>query len=141
MMSTKKMQLVGLLTVGALALSTGHAGAVPYSGIQAAAVAPAASTFNGAKVENVQWRRGGWRGHRWRGGRGIGLGILGGALLGGALAAPYSYRPYSYYPRHRYFYSRPNYSSAHAYCSRRFRSYDPASGTYLGYDGRRHACP
>jgi hypothetical protein len=23
----------------------------------------------------------------------------------------------------------------------RFRSYDPASGTYLGYDGQRHPCP
>jgi hypothetical protein len=28
-----------------------------------------------------------------------------------------------------------------AYCSQRFRSYDPASGTYLGYDGYRHPCP
>ena len=28
-----------------------------------------------------------------------------------------------------------------AYCARRFKSYDPASGTYLGYDGLRHSCP
>jgi hypothetical protein len=28
-----------------------------------------------------------------------------------------------------------------AYCAQRFRSYDPASGTYLGYDGFRHSCP
>jgi hypothetical protein len=28
-----------------------------------------------------------------------------------------------------------------AYCMRRFRSYDPGSGTYLGNDGYRHACP
>ncbi|WP_347337801.1 BA14K family protein [Rhodopseudomonas faecalis] len=27
------------------------------------------------------------------------------------------------------------------YCKRRFKSYDPRSGTYLGYDGRRHPCP
>ncbi|MBF9233123.1 BA14K family protein [Microvirga sp. BT350] len=27
------------------------------------------------------------------------------------------------------------------YCAQRFRSYDPASGTYLGYDGLRHPCP
>lgn len=27
------------------------------------------------------------------------------------------------------------------YCMRRFRSYDPQSMTYLGYDGRRHPCP
>jgi len=28
-----------------------------------------------------------------------------------------------------------------AVCAQRFRSYDPASGTYRGRDGRRHACP
>lgn len=28
-----------------------------------------------------------------------------------------------------------------AYCAQRFRSYDPASGTYLGLDGQRHPCP
>jgi hypothetical protein len=27
-----------------------------------------------------------------------------------------------------------------SYCAQRYRSYDPASGTYLGRDGRRHAC-
>lgn len=27
-----------------------------------------------------------------------------------------------------------------SYCAGRYRSYDPASGTYLGYDGRRHPC-
>jgi BA14K-like protein len=28
-----------------------------------------------------------------------------------------------------------------AYCQQRFRSYDVASGTYLGFDGLRHPCP
>jgi len=28
-----------------------------------------------------------------------------------------------------------------AYCSQRFRSYDPVSGTYMGFDGMRHPCP
>jgi hypothetical protein len=28
-----------------------------------------------------------------------------------------------------------------AYCRSRFKSYDAASGTYLGYDGERHPCP
>jgi hypothetical protein len=28
-----------------------------------------------------------------------------------------------------------------AYCIQRFKSYDPASRTYLGYDGNRHSCP
>jgi hypothetical protein len=27
-----------------------------------------------------------------------------------------------------------------SYCAQRYRSYDPASGTYLGYDGMRHPC-
>jgi hypothetical protein len=26
------------------------------------------------------------------------------------------------------------------YCAQRYRSYDPASGTYLGNDGQRHPC-
>jgi hypothetical protein len=55
------------------------------------------------------------------------LGLTTGAIIGGALSqnAPV--------------YAAPN--SSVAYCMRRFKSYDPASGTYLGYDGRRHACP
>jgi len=32
-------------------------------------------------------------------------------------------------------------TDAVAYCTQRFRSYDPASSTYLGYDGLRHVCP
>jgi hypothetical protein len=27
-----------------------------------------------------------------------------------------------------------------AYCARRYRTYDPASGTFLGRDGFRHFC-
>jgi hypothetical protein len=26
------------------------------------------------------------------------------------------------------------------YCAQRYRSYDPQSGTFMGYDGRRHPC-
>ena len=28
-----------------------------------------------------------------------------------------------------------------AYCMQTYKSYDPQSGTYLGYDGQRHPCP
>jgi uncharacterized protein RhaS with RHS repeats len=28
-----------------------------------------------------------------------------------------------------------------AYCMSRFRTYDPSTGRYIGYDGRAHACP
>ena len=27
-----------------------------------------------------------------------------------------------------------------SYCAQRYRSFDPASGTFMGYDGRRHPC-
>jgi hypothetical protein len=27
-----------------------------------------------------------------------------------------------------------------SYCAQRYRSYDAASGTFMGYDGRRHPC-
>jgi hypothetical protein len=37
---------------------------------------------------------------------------------------------------------RPRYGSGDvAYCASRFRSYDPETGTFLGYDGLRHPCP
>jgi hypothetical protein len=34
----------------------------------------------------------------------------------------------------------PGDQGAVADCAARFRSYDPASGTFLGFDGRRHPC-
>jgi len=33
-----------------------------------------------------------------------------------------------------------NDGSSASSCARRYRSYDPASGTFLGYDGIRHPC-
>jgi len=87
-------------------------------------------------------------------GGGIGAGIAGfaaGALIGGALAAqpaPYYYGPgYAYggpgyaYGGAGYVYGAAGPGDAIAYCQSRYRSYDPASGTYLGNDGRRHPCP
>jgi hypothetical protein len=83
---------------------------------------------------------------RWRGrGAAIGAGIAAGLLLGGALAArPYYYgygAPYPYYAPAPVYVDPPVYDEEVAYCARRYRSYDPASGTYLGYDGYRHPCP
>jgi hypothetical protein len=28
-----------------------------------------------------------------------------------------------------------------AYCMQTYRSYDPQSGTYVGFDGQQHPCP
>jgi len=89
--------------------------------------------------------------HRGGGGAAVG-GFVAGALIGGALASAanrnsYYYGPgYAYAPGYSY---APGYAYAPAYaggaddryCSQRYRSYDPASGTYLGYDGIRHPCP
>jgi hypothetical protein len=115
-------------------------------------------------VEAVQWRghwgggRGWGGGHGWWGGPAAGLAA--GAIVGGAIAASrpwygYDY-DYDYGPSYNsygaalgysdYGYAPGGYVTASpggdvAYCQQRFRSYDPASGTYLGYDGLRHPCP
>ncbi len=97
-------------------------------------------------IETVQWRGRGWRGggRSWRGrgpGIGLGAGLLGGMIIGGMLAAPYDYGPY-YAPGRYYVVPGPGYGDdAIGYCMQRFQSYDPRSGTYLGYDGFRHPCP
>jgi ABC-type glycerol-3-phosphate transport system substrate-binding protein len=49
---------------------------------------------------------------------------------GGMASVPFGNGSYAYMN------TSPN-SSA---CAQRYRSYDPASRTYLGYDGNRHSC-
>jgi hypothetical protein len=89
----------------------------------------------------VQWRHRGWRGGGW----GVGAGLLGGAIIGGMIAAPYYYGSGPYYGPGPYYgapgYVGPGPGDAVGYCMQRFRSYDPGSGTYLGFDGLRHPCP
>ena len=63
----------------------------------------------------------------------------------------YDYDPgYAYGPGYDAYYGAPGPyvaqapavgGGSEAYCAQRFRSYDPASGTYLGFDGIRHPCP
>ena len=92
--------------------------------------------YGGYRGYGGGYRYGGWRGP----GVGLGIGLATGALIGGALAAPYYYDPSYYYaPAPGAYYGAPDNSVD--YCMQRFRSYDPASGTYVGYDGRRHPCP
>jgi hypothetical protein len=65
-------------------------------------------------------------------------------IMGGIIASqppyypPYYYSPYAYYPAYRPY---PLGGAAVTYCAQRFKSYDPHSMTYLGYDGHRHPCP
>jgi len=102
-----------------------------------------------SSVETVQYRHG-WRGgYRGSGFGGPGLGFAAGAIIGGAFLG--ATQPYGYYRGSGYYgygYDRgyvavSPYADANevAYCQQRFRSYDPASGTYLGFDGLRHSCP
>lgn len=85
-----------------------------------------------SSIEPVYWRGGGWG---W--GAPLAGGLIAGAIIGGALSAPY-YAP-GYYPGPGYYGPPPG--DAIGYCMQRYKSYDPASGTYLGYDGYRHPCP
>ena len=97
-----------------------------------------APQHSSANIQTVQYRhwhggrhhRGGWdRGYGYRHGyyrngpAALG-GLAAGAIIGGAIAN-----------------SQARAANADSYCSQRFKSYDPASGTYLGYDGDRHPCP
>jgi hypothetical protein len=55
---------------------------------------------------------------------------------------PAASRGYTYSPGYNYSYGySPQGGGDVGYCMRRFRSYDPRSGTYLGFDGLRHRCP
>jgi hypothetical protein len=73
------------------------------------------------------------------------FGLAAGAVLGGAFSG-YGYGP-GYYGNGYYGngagyygYNGAGYGGQHAACAQKYRSYDPASGTYLGYDGDRHPC-
>jgi hypothetical protein len=133
-----------LITLSAAALV---AASLVSNVASAAPVADALAIKRAAGSDVVAvWGRGwGW---------GFGAGLLGGAIIGGALAAPYYYgAPYyyppayyapGYYPAPAYGYGAPGYGPPGGdpgYCARRYRSYDPASGTFLGNDGVRHSCP
>lgn len=67
------------------------------------------------------------------------LGIAAGAVIAGAAsAAPPPPPPVYYAPAPAY---GPPPGDVHAYCFSKYRSYDPSTGTYMGYDGYRRPCP
>ena len=94
---------------------------------------------SGRYVQNNYYGRRG--GNNWNA---LGAGLVGlgvGAVIGSALAPrevvvappPRPYRPVGYRPQ-------PWTDDWYAYCGSRYRSFNPRSGTYLGYDGYEHFC-
>lgn len=126
-----------------------EASTVPSSPVQALAAGDLPTTF--AQYRRFGHRHGFHAGRRYgRGyGRGFGYrrgpgagaavgpgiaGLAAGAIIGGVIANSQAHAAPVY--------AGPGQGAdAVAYCARRFRSYDPASGSYLGNDGARHACP
>ncbi|HXH47367.1 MAG TPA: BA14K family protein [Bradyrhizobium sp.] len=108
-------------------------------------------SYGGSRhIAGGNWHGGGgrhWNHHR-RGG--FWPGFAAGAAIGGIGSYAYYGSGYGYYddPYDYGYYDEPSVAivqdgggDSAAYCAQRFKSYDPASGTYLGYDGKRHPCP
>ncbi|XIA62682.1 BA14K family protein [Bradyrhizobium sp. TZ2] len=96
----------------------------------------------GAAVAGGGYYRGGGYGyHRHRHHRG---GFWPGVAVGVGIGSAYGYYGSPYYYDDPYYYDEsvvaaaPVGDDAAAYCAQKYKSYDPASGTYLGYDGQRH---
>ncbi|MBO0904378.1 BA14K family protein [Jiella sonneratiae] len=121
--------------------------------------ASADSRHNGPWYRHGGWHqdyhRGGWNHHDDGAAIAAGIGGLAlGAIVGGALASPryeeappaYYYRPVPVervYPVRRSYEvaPRPVYYGDHVQvCLEHYRSYEPRSDTFLGYDGYRHRC-
>ena len=102
-----------------------------------------------SNVQQVQWRRygygygyPGYYGYRRNNGAAVAAGVIGGLALGAAIAGAASAPPPPAYYAPGYVaggYGAPG-GDWLAYCSSKYRSFDPATGTYLGYDGLRHPC-
>jgi len=96
-----------------------------------------------------------YRGGAYRGGRYVNRGYYGRRYYGGRYYGP----RYGYYgPGYGYGYGAAagaiglttgaivgsaiaQSNNAASYCAQRYRSYNPATGTYVGYDGVRRRCP
>ena len=97
-------------------------------------------SIDSQRAQPVQWRG---RGYGYRGGYGYGrgnggavaAGVIGGLALGAVIAGAAAVPPPVAYA--------PAYGGGGdwlAYCSSKYRSFNPATGLYLGYDGQYHPC-
>jgi hypothetical protein len=125
--TSAKLSIIAVLVGTVSGLGPTAAVSAPLQGpLQLRSAAPALTQTVQYRRWHHRGHRHGWRHHRRDGWVGPAAGLAAGAIIGGALAAQRAQAA----------------SDAEvAYCMRRFRSYDPESGTYLGYDGDRHPCP
>src|SRR4029077_1938777 len=131
-----------------------------FRGANAAVAAPGRATVAApnatARTGGAQFAEGRRGDFRDRGrGFGAGAGFVAGLAAGSALGYEYGYDPYYYGDDYAYYdggyynpgYVNPGYVVSQAvvpdasWCAAQYRSYDPATGTYLGFDGLRHPCP
>lgn len=116
-------------------------------GAAALALMASAALATANPAAAAPWHHG-WDGG-WHGGWG---GAAAAGIIGGAVAAATSplWAPgyYDYYPGYAY---GPAYAAppvvapggggSVAWCQERYRSYNPSTGTFLGYDELQHPCP
>ena len=140
------LKILSTTAVVALVLAMAPAPSFAQNHVAGGGGARAAGGFHGGGAGY----RGGGYGHR--GGGGVVPGLIAGAVIGGALASGAYYGGPGYYAPGYYDDQYANGPVAVvqdpgggdgsvAYCMQTYRSYDPQSGTYVGYDGLRHPCP
>jgi MFS family permease len=111
---------IGLAVVGSVLAAPASAGERTAAGID--------RTYPGEAYAQYYYRRG-YYGGGYGAGAALG-GLAAGALIGGAIASQGAAGPL---PKTQ----DPDFI---AYCSRKYRSFDPMDGTYLARDGRRYMC-
>lgn len=140
--------------------------AIVLSVAVAATALTATAGVSQARDRDGYWRDGGYRDGGYREHRrhrdrdaliGGALGLATGVIIGGALASQPRYAEPRYVepgyvepeyypePERRVIYRQapsfePWTQSWYDYCARRYRSFNPQSGTFVGYDGREHFC-
>ncbi|MGB3445098.1 MAG: BA14K family protein [Xanthobacteraceae bacterium] len=121
------MRFAKMVGTALLVGSTALAFAMPANSAPLVTAQSALSVTAPSSIDNVQYRR--WHGHHHHhGGGGAGAligGLAAGAIIGGAIAAGQANAAAQQHA---------------AYCAQRYRSYDPASNTFLARDGNRYPC-
>ena len=142
--STRWLAATAVAAAGIVSLA-GAASALPGAGGLALKNA-APSNVESRALGRPRLRTGRIRGRRHIGRRSAGAALLRPAVLWVLWPRALLYAPGPYYVDPGYvdpgpYSADPTGGDPVTYCLQRFRSYDPRSGTYLGYDGYRHPCP